>query len=182
MSHDPRSVANFLLDLAGQQELKITNLALQKLLYFAHAHFLIQTGHPLVQGAFEAWEHGPVHPAVYHAFKAAGRDPIRFRAEGRDVMTGRPRPLAVPTDAGVRHCIYKVLAGYGHLSPRRLVDISHAPRGPWQAVVDAAKTSVALGMRIPDSVTRERFMYLKVVVGAEAPAGGPYEDTPLAGD
>ena len=182
MSYDPRSVANLLLDLAQEEDLKVTNLALQKLLYFAHALFLIQNDRPLVQGAFEAWKHGPVHPAVYRAFKDAGKEPIRFRAVGRDIMTGQHRPLTTPNDPEARRCVCRVLDAYGHLSTRRLVDISHAPRGPWRAVVDAAKTSVALGMRIPDSVTRERFMYLKVVVGDEPRAGDLHEDAPLAGD
>lgn len=180
MSLDPRSVANLLLDLAEEDGLKISNLVIQKLLYFAHAHFLIQTGRPLMQGAFEAWTHGPVHPAVYQAFKAEGSGHIRGRAVGRNVMTGQTRTLTTPADPDVRHCIRRVLSAYGHLSPRRLVDISHAPRGPWDTVVKAAETSVTLGMRIPDSVTRERFKYLKIAVGAESRVGDLYEDTPLA--
>ncbi|URK89026.1 hypothetical protein LP421_15955 [Rhizobium sp. RCAM05350] len=35
--YDPRAVANLLLDEADRLGIKITNLALQKLLYFAHA-------------------------------------------------------------------------------------------------------------------------------------------------
>lgn len=42
---DPRSVANLLLDIADKQRLPVTNLALQRLLYFAHALFLIKTRH-----------------------------------------------------------------------------------------------------------------------------------------
>ena len=38
-------------------------------------HFLIQTGDPLVQGGFEAWTFGPVHPAVYQSFKTEGERP-----------------------------------------------------------------------------------------------------------
>jgi uncharacterized phage-associated protein len=59
--YDPRAVANLLLDLADRDDLAITNLVLQKLLYFAHGHFLIRTRCPLVQGGFEAWTYGPVH-------------------------------------------------------------------------------------------------------------------------
>lgn len=182
MSYDPRSVANLLLELADQDGIKVSNLAIQKLLYFAHTHFLIQTGRPLMQGAFEAWTHGPVHPAIYQAFKAAGREHISTRAVGRDIMTGQPRPLATPTDPEVRSCIRKVLVVYGRLSPKQLRDLSHAPGSPWHAVVKAAETSVTLGMRIPDSVIRERFRYLAPIVGNESRTGDLYEDTPLTGD
>ena len=81
--YDPRAVANLLLDTADEFGVDVTNLALQKLLYFAHGHFLKQIGQPLVQGAFEAWNNGPVHPAIYHAFKGAGREPsVRVLAVG----------------------------------------------------------------------------------------------------
>lgn len=177
--YDPRSVANLLLDLAASQELPITNLALQKLLYFAHGHFLIRTGRPLISGSFEAWHYGPVHPAVYREFKNLGAKPIDIRASARDVMTGAQKPLPQIEDAEVRNQLVSVLSSYGHLSPGRLVDISHAPRGPWAAVVNKAKTSVSLGMRIPDSVTVECFKYQKVSVGPESRVGEPNEDSPF---
>jgi uncharacterized phage-associated protein len=180
--YDPRAIANMLLDIAGSDEvggLPISNLALQKLLYFAHGLFLIRTGQPLVQGGFEAWTYGPVHPAVYQAFKAEGGQPIRTRAEGRNVMTGAARPLATPTDPRVKACLYEIVRSYGHLSPGRLVDISHAPRGPWATIVNKARISMALGMRIPDSVTLECFKYQKVSVGSESRVGEPDVDTPL---
>jgi uncharacterized phage-associated protein len=183
--YDPRAVANLLLDLAEKEEggpLPITNLALQKLLYFAHGHFLIRTGTPLVRGAFEAWTYGPVHPAVYQAFKSEADKPIQIRAVGRNVMTGDQMELQVPAEVEVRRQLLEVLRSYGHLSPGRLVDITHAPRGPWATVVNKAKTSVALGLRISDSVTVEYFKHQKVSVGPQSRVGEPDEDTPLVGD
>src|SRR3546814_10577509 len=78
--YDPRGVANLLLDLAEVRQKPISNLVLQKLLYFAHGRFLIESKKPLLAGYFEAWQFGPVHPTVYHAFKAATDRPIGFRA------------------------------------------------------------------------------------------------------
>jgi uncharacterized phage-associated protein len=183
--YDPRAVANLLLDLADRQEdgpLPISNLALQKLLYFAHGHFLIRTGMPLVQGAFEAWTFGPVHPAVYQAFKSEADRPIQIRAVGRNAITGEQRALPIPDDTQVRRHLREVLHAYGGLSPGRLVDISHAPKGPWATVVNKAKTSVALGLRITDAVTLECFKHQKVTVGRHSRVGEPNEDTPIVGD
>ena len=181
--YDPRAVANLLLDLAARRDdeppLSITNLALQKLLYFAHGHFLIRTGTPLVQGAFEAWRYGPVHPAVYQAFKSEADRPIEIRAVGRNVMSGEERQLTVPDDLEVRRQLREVLHAYGRLSPGRLVEISHAPRGPWATVVNKAKTSIALGLRIPDSVTVECFKHQKVTVGPLSGVEEPDEDAPF---
>lgn len=183
--YDPRAVANLLLDLASKEEegpLPISNLALQKLLYFAHGHFLIRTGKPLVRGAFEAWTYGPVHPGVYQAFKSETDRPIKIRAVGRDAMTGEVHDLTLPDDVDVRRHLREVIRAYGHLSPGQLIDISHAPKGPWATVVNKAKTSVALGLRIPDSVTLECFKHQKIAVGPRSRVGEPDEDTPLFGD
>ncbi len=176
---DPRAVANVLLDTADQFGIAVSNLALQKLLYFAHGHFLMEIGKPLVQGAFEAWNNGPVHPAVYHAFKAAGREPIRERATGRNIMTGETRPLNLPRNADVLRHLRKVLDAYGHLSPGLLVAISHAPKGPWATIRDRATHGTALGARIPDSLTLERFRFQKIAVGVGVQADVPDDDAPL---
>lgn len=179
---DPRAIANLLLDMAAELEIEISNLALQKLLYFAHSHFLLETGAPLIQGAFEAWNNGPVHPAVYHAFKSSGRDPIRIRAIGRNIKTGETHTLKLPNDAAIRRLIGKVLVAYGHLSPGLLVAISHAPKGPWATIRDRALHGTALGARIPDSVTIKQFRYQKIAVGGESQTAILDDDAPLHGE
>lgn len=178
-AHDPRAVANLMLDEADQDGIQITNLALQKLLYFAHGLYLTQTKKPLVSGHFEAWQYGPVHPSAYRAFKAAGAHPITTRAQGKDPLTGSPRPLRAVEDRAVVNLIRHVLRSYGTMSPGRLVDLSHAKGSPWDYVVDKSRTSVAFGLRISDNVIEARFKNHKVSVGTEPNAGEPSADTPL---
>lgn len=181
--YDPRSIANLMLDEGRRNGSTITNLALQKLLYFAHALFLVERKRPLVSGNFEAWRYGPVHPAVYEAFKSAGDKPITTRAAGIDVLTGRRVELPLPDDDDVRRHIERVMSSYGRLTPGRLVDISHAKDAPWHFIVDKGRTSVAFGLRIPDDVIRERFKFHKVSVADVPISGEPGEDAPLvAGD
>src|SRR5579863_1523853 len=95
--YDARAICNMMLDVAGAVEITVSNLALQKLLYFAHARHLIETKRPLVSGYFEAWQFGPVHPAAYRAFKPSGDQPITFRAERQDPLTGQRSPLQRPS-------------------------------------------------------------------------------------
>ncbi|MGV6872364.1 type VI toxin-antitoxin system SocA family antitoxin [Pseudochelatococcus sp. B33] len=177
--HDPRAVANLMLDEADRSETQVSNLVLQKLLYFAHAIFLIETKRPLVSGYFEAWKYGPVHPAVYSAFKSAGSRPIDFRATRQNILTGERSEIELPTDPIIRKHIRRIINSYGTLSPGRLVDISHAKDAPWHYIEDKGRTSVALGLRIPDDVIVKRFKFHKVSVGATPVAGEPDEDTPL---
>jgi len=177
--YDPRAIANLLLDLADADGLRLTNLTLQKLLYFAHGRYLVRTKQPLVSGHFEAWTYGPVHPAVYRSFRADGDQPIRSRAAARNIMTGAETPIPAVRDQDLSDHLKDILRSLGRLSAGRLVDISHAADGPWQFVVNKAKTDISLGLRIPDSVTLERFKFLKVSVGPKSRVGEPNEDSPL---
>lgn len=169
-----------MLDEADRLGIKITHLALQKLLYFAHGMYLVQTKSPLMSGYFEAWELGPVHPSAYRAFKAAGPASITFRATAQDLLTGERREIQKPEDPAVTGLIQQVLNSYGRLSPGRLVDLSHAKNSPWAYVVDKARTDVALGLRITDANIVERFRHHKVSIGVEPRSGDPSEDTPFA--
>lgn len=177
--YDPRALANFMLDEAERNGLALTNLALQKLLYFAHGMFLNETKGPLVKGFFEAWQYGPVHPVAYKAFRSAGGERINFRAQAQDALTGEKKPLQAPTDPAIRQLVQGVLNSYGRLSAGRLVDLSHAKNSPWHYVVDKGRTSVAFGLRIADDVILERFKYHKVAIGISAVSGNPNEDTPF---
>ena len=177
--YDPRALANLMLDEADRTGIVLTNLALQKLLYFAHGIFLNETKRPLVKGYFEAWQYGPVHPMIYKAFRSSGAEPIRIRAEGQDALTGARRQIVEPTDPMVRRLVQQVLNSYGKLSAGRLVDLSHAKQSPWHYVVDKGRTSVAFGLRITDDLIIERFKFHKVPIGIAPVAGEPSEDTPF---
>nr|WP_249158178.1 type II toxin-antitoxin system antitoxin SocA domain-containing protein [Bradyrhizobium jicamae] len=171
-----------MLDVADGNGQRLSNLALQKLLYFAHATFLIETGTPLVSGFFEAWKYGPVHPIVYRSFRSSEGRPIKDRAMSEDPVTGELRlPTIADAPDAMRH-VRKILALYGTITPGRLVDITHAPNAPWHYIVNKSKTSVALGLRIPDNVIRDRFKFHKVTVSAAPRHGEPDEDSPIAGN
>jgi uncharacterized phage-associated protein len=178
--HDARSVANLMLDEGDRIGSRVTNLALQKLLYFAHAIFLIERKQLLVSGYFEAWQYGPVHPAAYQAFKTAGGREISFRATRLNVATGQAFELPPPSDPDVRRHLVRVMNLYGRLTPGRLVEIAHAKGAPWDFTVDKGRTSVAFGLRITDNVIVERFKYHKVSVTDTPSSGEPGEDSPLA--
>ena len=50
----------------------ISNLKLQKLVYYAQGFTLAVTGKPLFNEEIEAWQHGPVVPDLYHKYKDHG--------------------------------------------------------------------------------------------------------------
>lgn len=178
-TYDPRSICNLILDEADKAERPITNLALQKLLYFAHGLHLVETKSPLVMGFFEAWQFGPVHPVAYRAFKSARANPIQFRASLQDPFTRIAIPLPDVTDCDVKARAGRIVAMYAGMTPGRLVEISHAKAAPWQFIVDKSQNETIVGLRIANDIILARFKYHKVSIGSEPRHGEPKEEAPF---
>lgn len=176
---DPRAVANAILSRAMTEHLPVTHIALQKLLYFAHGLFLLRHRKPLVSGYFEAWNYGPVHPAVYAAFKSSGREPITCRARRKDLRTGELLDLPELNDMPARRVINQTLGAYGDLTAGQLVSLSHARDGPWDIVSKAAQSRSTIGLRISNELIAKQFQFHKLSTCNLIDAGEPSEDTPL---
>jgi uncharacterized phage-associated protein len=97
----------------------ITNLKLQKILYFAQAYYLAKFDKPLFNNTIEAWEYGPVVPDVYRKFKDYGGNPI---------ISEKDESSLSEKDKGILKEVWETFGGY---SASRLVDISHA-HTPWK--------------------------------------------------
>ena len=181
--YDPRAVANFIIRSRKLMRLETTQIEVQKLLFFSYESFLIGTGRRLVKGYFEAWQYGPVHPVVYRAFRKYGGSPIQEFATALDPMTKQPIDLKEITDTAALRHINEIVSRFSGFSAGQLIDISHHPRGPWQATVDKARTSVALGMRITDNVIIE-CMNQRGLISNQPPkkfeANEPDDEAPFA--
>lgn len=177
---DPRVVANAIIARAKGEQLPITHIALQKLIYFAHGLFLLRHQRPLVSGYFEAWTYGPVHPAVYAAFKSSGSGPIKIKAQRKDLRTGELLDLPDLNDSAARRVINQTMSAYGDLTAGQLVRLSHARDGPWDVVCKAAQSRSTIGLRISNDLIADRFQFHKLSTCNLIDAGEPGEDTPLA--
>lgn len=71
-------IAKYIICYAYEKGVTITNLKLQKLLYYAQAWYLVNFGTALFDDKIEAWQFGPVVPSVYNEFKSFGRNPIEL--------------------------------------------------------------------------------------------------------
>lgn len=76
MAYKALDIANKLVFKAQNDEPnggeRLTNLKLQKLLYYQQGYHLAAFGTPLFMEDVEAWMYGPVVPAVYDAFSQYG--------------------------------------------------------------------------------------------------------------
>lgn len=68
------SVAHYIVNYCNGHSQGISNLKLQKILYFVQAEFLVSTSNhtPCFSDRIEAWDFGPVVPNVYHQYKIYG--------------------------------------------------------------------------------------------------------------
>lgn len=72
-----KNVAQFFIQKGlDDEEGGITNLKLQKLLYYAKGFHQAIYGTPLFPEKLCAWTHGPVVPDIYHNYKRYGKNPI----------------------------------------------------------------------------------------------------------
>ena len=69
-------VADFFIALSNVTGNLISNLKLQKLVYYADAWHLANHGVSIIQEDFQAWVHGPVIPALYGEYKHFSWQPI----------------------------------------------------------------------------------------------------------
>lgn len=69
-------VANYFVWLARDTGSFVSNLKLQKLVYYAQAWHLAIHDTPLFEEDFQAWIHGPVIPELYQKYKSYGWQPI----------------------------------------------------------------------------------------------------------
>ena len=110
-----KNVAEYLVWFSAEHGDPVSNLKLQKLLYYAQAWFLALHDEPL----FEAWVHGPVVPPIYGAYKVNAWQPI-------------PPPVStpsLPTERVLEH-LNEVLQVYGGFSAYQLEQMTHSEE-PW---------------------------------------------------
>lgn len=69
-------IANYFIWLANETGSFISNLKLQKLVYYAQAWHIALYDKPLFAEDFQAWVHGPVIPSLYQKYKSFGWQPI----------------------------------------------------------------------------------------------------------
>lgn len=144
---DGRAVANFVIDVCAQNGVSLTNLSLQKIVYFAHVWSLVLLGKPLVKHQFEAWKHGPVLQYLYQHFKSFDRQPIDRAATRLDPYSGKEVKVEQDFDADTETLLHKVVEHYSRFTAGYLVEISHERGGPWETVWNH-KHIVNPGMKI----------------------------------
>jgi uncharacterized phage-associated protein len=153
---DVRAIANLVLSRADELRLPVSNMALNKIVYFVHCDHLVERGVPLVRAKIEAWKHGPVFREIYHQFKRWDDSPIRGRATRVDPENGEV-VLADENFSDVeKEHLTSLIDRYIRFTAPQLRAISHATGGPWH-VVWAHDGESNPGMQITDQIILENY-------------------------
>ena len=70
-----------IVNYANIKDRPVSNLKLQKVLYFVQGYYLQMTGHAFFSDEIEAWPYGPVVPDVYEQFQQFGANFIPYTRE-----------------------------------------------------------------------------------------------------
>ena len=116
--HDVAQYFCSLVDLDAGDSL--SNLKLQKLLYYAQGFHLAMHDRPLFFEPIEAWEHGPVVPDEYRKLKKFGADPVVLELPDLSQFMDDEKEL-----------LNDVYETYGQFSASKLRQLSHQ-EPPWK--------------------------------------------------
>lgn len=123
--------AKKICDLSGWS---ITNLKLQKLLYFTHMVFMGRGNGPLISEKFEAWDYGPVLPSLYRHVSLFGADPVGDRFYGVPLIH----------ESKEAKILEEAWDGLKHKEGWELVAMTHYNTGAWAKNYVPGKSRVIL--------------------------------------
>ncbi len=136
--YDALDVARYVINESNEKYCPLSNLKLQKVLYFVQANFLLNTNdhRPCFENRIEAWDFGPVVPDVYHEFKRYGSSMIPYVEEYMDFSEGlwnatikKYSDTIIETEDKPK--IDEMIQSCGAYSATELVNITHNQR-PWK--------------------------------------------------
>lgn len=125
MAYKAKDIAKILIKKAGNMscgEEYITNMKLQKMLYYQQGFHLAYFGTPLFDEDIEAWMYGPVVPSVYDEYKCNGKNGIQPESEIEFEFENKK-------EEALFNEVFKV---YGVYSALGLMNMTHSEL-PWKS-------------------------------------------------
>lgn len=111
----------------------VSNLKMQKLLYYAQAwHLVFFNNKPLFCEDIEAWALGPVIPEAYREFKSFGHGPLEYELAD---------DLEAPFSKAQLNYLEECYTSFVSHSPHALVNMTHNEK-PWKDAFAKGNSSV----------------------------------------
>ena len=133
MAYKALDIAKKLIKIADLQSMDdsdcMTNLRLQKMLYYEQGYHLAMFDTPLFDEDVEAWKYGPVVPSVYDHYKQFGSQILKTEPDNLE-MTDEENTLFV-----------NVFESYKDFSTFGLMKQTHS-ESPWKSAKSIGRGSV----------------------------------------
>lgn len=136
-------VANYFLMKAKEDRKDVTPLQLMKLVYLAHGWMLGVYGRHLIKEPIEAWQYGPVIPALYHKTKKFKSLPVEYPIEEEDLNF----------EDDEKTLLDKVYRTYVDWTGMKLSALTHMEGSPWFIVWKKKDVNSI----IPNDIIREYY-------------------------
>ncbi|AWZ48336.1 hypothetical protein C3495_05665 [Clostridiaceae bacterium 14S0207] len=119
MVYNAIDVAKYVINYSIEKENPVSNLKLQKLLYYIQAAFLVKNKCVCFNEEIEHWRHGPVVAEVYREYKIYFNGAIYRQQKGINICDH------------YKKVIEKVVDAYDNFEPWEMVDRTHE-EDPWK--------------------------------------------------
>ncbi len=118
-------VAKYIIDKCTKEQHSISNLQLQKILYYIQHSFLVNKNKELFEDDFAAWKFGPIVPSIYHIYSTAGGMKLEETYEDIDLNSFDTEDLKI---------INTIVEQKRALNPWSLVDETHKEGKAWDSI------------------------------------------------
>lgn len=119
-------IAKYVIDKCIDDEMPISNLQLQKILYYLQVYFIKHEGIPLFEDEIEAWQFGPVIPEVYYEYCGFGGFEIQIKQETDILLENKEKSI-----------IDSIVDEKRKMEPWELVKDTHDKSKAWYARYNA---------------------------------------------
>jgi uncharacterized phage-associated protein len=127
-------VAKYFLNKANTEGDLVTNLKMQKLLYYAQAWYLVNYNAPLFKEPIRPWALGPVIKEVYDEFKEFGYTAIIYKSTGKESNIFSEKQI---------HYLDEFYDVFSKFTAHELVNMSHN-ESPWKDAHQKRKGEISL--------------------------------------
>lgn len=125
-----KTIVLFFLEMGNRDNIEISPMKMQRLIYFAHGWCLAITNSPLIEESIEAWRYGSVISNIYYWLRPFGSQPIN-----RKELDIEPHDLVrlehLQKDEQIVHLLSKVWDVYKDYDAITLSEMAYLPSSPW---------------------------------------------------
>lgn len=146
--YDVIDVCRHIINYSNKKKYSISNLKLQKLLYFVQAMFLINDiDQPCFDDDIEAWAFGPVVPRAYYEYRVFGSSsiPSIFKTSSLELNNGElsfvEKEYKDPITPEDSKTIDSVIDEFKNYSASDLVRLTHSQL-PWKSAYNSGHNEV----------------------------------------